>query len=171
MSAAATSAFARFETTVLLTAQEAEAAMKKAHYELIEDGTFWGNIPGFQGLWGNAPTLEECREDLRGALEVWLVLGLWLNDTELPVLGRLSLVPRKLAAINKMRPLTRREIVRRLRRLGFVGPTGNGPHQYMVKSRQRARVPNEHGSVVSVGLIRRMLREAGISVPEWESVA
>jgi len=75
-----------------------EAAMKKAHYELIEDGTFWGNIPGFQGLWGNAPTLEECREDLRGALEVWLVLGLWLNDTELPVLGRLSLVPRKLAA-------------------------------------------------------------------------
>src|SRR4051794_35248647 len=30
MSAAATSAFARFETTALLTAQEAEAAMKKA---------------------------------------------------------------------------------------------------------------------------------------------
>jgi predicted RNase H-like HicB family nuclease len=75
-----------------------EAAMKKAHYELIEDGTFWGNIPGFQGLWGNAPTLEACREDLKGALEVWLVLGLWLNDTELPTLGRLSIVPRKLAS-------------------------------------------------------------------------
>jgi hypothetical protein len=30
MSAAATGAFARFETTVLMTAKEAEAAMKKA---------------------------------------------------------------------------------------------------------------------------------------------
>jgi len=75
-----------------------EAAMKKAHYELIEDGTFWGNIPGFQGVWGNGPTLGECREDLSGALEVWLVLGLWMNDTDLPVLGRLSIVPGKLAS-------------------------------------------------------------------------
>ena len=31
MAAAATEAFARFETTTLLTAKEAEAAMKKAH--------------------------------------------------------------------------------------------------------------------------------------------
>jgi uncharacterized protein with GYD domain len=31
MSAAATGAFSRFETTTLLTAQEAEAAMRKAH--------------------------------------------------------------------------------------------------------------------------------------------
>jgi hypothetical protein len=31
MGAAATGAFARFETTTLLTAKEAEAAMKRAH--------------------------------------------------------------------------------------------------------------------------------------------
>jgi len=72
-----------------------EAAMKKAHYELIEDGTFWGNIPGFQGVWGNGPTLEECREDLRGGLEGWLLLKLWDNDDDIPVLGRISLTPRK----------------------------------------------------------------------------
>ena len=71
--------------------------MKKAHYELIEDGTYYGEIPGFQGVMGNAPTLEECRDDLRGALEGWLILGLWMNDDSIPKIGKLDLVPRKLA--------------------------------------------------------------------------
>ena len=70
-----------------------DTAMKKAHYELIEDGTFWGDIPGFAGVCGNAPTLEECRDDLQGALEGWLLLKLWDRDDDIPVLGRLSLKP------------------------------------------------------------------------------
>ena len=72
-----------------------DAAMKKAHYELIEDGTFWGNIPGFDGLWGNAPTLEECRIELKETLEDWLVLKLWLNHDNIPVVDRVKLVPPK----------------------------------------------------------------------------
>ncbi len=40
-----------------------EAAMKRARYELIEDGTFYGSIPGFDGVWANAATLEGCREE------------------------------------------------------------------------------------------------------------
>jgi predicted RNase H-like HicB family nuclease len=72
-----------------------DTAMRKAHYELIDDGTVWGNIPGFQGVWGNAPTLEACREDLRGALEGWLLLKVWDHDDDIPVLGKLSLNPRR----------------------------------------------------------------------------
>ena len=30
-----------------------EKAMKQADYELIEDGTYFGDIPGFDGVWGN----------------------------------------------------------------------------------------------------------------------
>jgi predicted RNase H-like HicB family nuclease len=71
-----------------------EAAMRLARYELVEDGTFWAEIPGFRGLSGSAQALEECRDDLRGALEVWLVLKLWDNDEDIPVLGKLSLRPR-----------------------------------------------------------------------------
>jgi len=70
-----------------------EEAMKRAKYELIEDGTYFGKIPRFQGVWGNDETLEGCREDLRGALEGWLVLKLWDND-DIPVLGKLALRPR-----------------------------------------------------------------------------
>lgn len=45
-------------------------AMKKAHYEiLLDDGTFYGEIPGFDGVWANADTLEECRDELVEVLE------------------------------------------------------------------------------------------------------
>ncbi len=73
-------------------------AMTQALYELIEDGTYFGEIPGFDGVWGNGATLEECRKDLIEALEGWLILGLWMNDENLPKLGKLDLVPRKARA-------------------------------------------------------------------------
>ena len=41
------------------------AAMVKAEYEdpTRDDGTFYGEIPGFQGVWANNDTLEECRTE------------------------------------------------------------------------------------------------------------
>jgi len=44
------------------------AAMKRARYKLLEEdgGTFYGGIPGFDGVWANAETLEDCREVLEG---------------------------------------------------------------------------------------------------------
>ncbi len=68
-------------------------AMKRATYEVMEDGEFFGEIPGFQGVWGSAKTLSDCQVDLQGALEGWLILKLWDNDDDIPVLGRLSLYP------------------------------------------------------------------------------
>lgn len=51
------------------------AAMRKAKYEILEDdGTFYGEIPGFQGVYANAPTLEACREELKEVLEGWIPL-------------------------------------------------------------------------------------------------
>jgi predicted RNase H-like HicB family nuclease len=78
-----------------------EKAMQKAKYELMEDGTFFGEIPGFDGVWGNAATLEDCRADLKGSLEAWLVVGLWMNDENLPKLGKLDIVPREFVTSEK----------------------------------------------------------------------
>lgn len=65
--------------------------MESAHYEIIEDeGTFWGEIPDFQGVWARAETLEKCRESLREALEEWIVFRL-KNNLELPVIEKLDL--------------------------------------------------------------------------------
>ena len=53
------------------------AAMRKAYYEILPDGEgYFGTIECLQGVWANADILEACREELREALEEWIVLGL-----------------------------------------------------------------------------------------------
>jgi predicted RNase H-like HicB family nuclease len=58
-------------------------AMGKAHYEILpDDGTFYGEIPGFQGVFANGATLEACREQLEEVLEEWILLSV---SKKLPV--------------------------------------------------------------------------------------
>jgi predicted RNase H-like HicB family nuclease len=52
------------------------SAMRHAHYELMENGRFFGSIGPCPGCWGEGVTLEECREDLQSALGDWIALGL-----------------------------------------------------------------------------------------------
>lgn len=74
-----------------------QVALKKAHYEIMEDGRYWGEIPGLQGVWADGDTLEECRETLREVVEDWLLIGLRHGD-EIPVLDGINLTPRSEAA-------------------------------------------------------------------------
>lgn len=55
--------------------QYIQAAMRKAKYEILEGNEgFYGEIPGFKGVWANADTLEKCREELAEVLKEWLFL-------------------------------------------------------------------------------------------------
>lgn len=74
-----------------------QAAMHKAQYEILEDGTYYGEIPGFSGVFANATTLEACRDQLQEVLEDWIVLGLQLGH-HLPEVDGLTLEMRKEAA-------------------------------------------------------------------------
>ena len=39
-----------------------QAAMRKAQYEILpNEELYFGKIPGLQGVWANAATLEACR--------------------------------------------------------------------------------------------------------------
>lgn len=67
-----------------------QAAMRHAAYKILEDGTYFGEIPGLRGLWANASTLEACRDELQSSLEDWILLGVRLNHT-LPVVDGLDL--------------------------------------------------------------------------------
>ena len=51
-----------------------EKQLKKAKYKILEDHTYFGEIPSFQGVWANARNLENCRKELKEVLEDWLVL-------------------------------------------------------------------------------------------------
>lgn len=64
-------------------------------------------------------------------------------------------------------PVSRRELLRRLKALGFEGPFPGGKHQWMRRGTLRVTIPNLHGTQIDPGLIRKILRQAGISVEEW----
>ena len=52
-----------------------DKAMQHAQVEQIEDGTYFGRIPGFKGVWANEPTEQKCRKELREVLEGWILLN------------------------------------------------------------------------------------------------
>lgn len=67
------------------------AAMAKAHYELLEGGEgFYGEIPGFQGMLAQAETLEACRHELASTLEDWLLFRI-SRQLPIPVVDGLDL--------------------------------------------------------------------------------
>ena len=48
--------------------------IKQARYKMLEDGTYFGRIPGIKGIWANAKNLEDCRKELQEVLEEWMIL-------------------------------------------------------------------------------------------------
>jgi predicted RNase H-like HicB family nuclease len=63
------------------------AAMMQAHYEILDDGGFYGEIVGLPGVLAAAATLEGCRQELQEVLEGWIILGLRLGHAFPPVGG------------------------------------------------------------------------------------
>lgn len=57
-----------------------DKALEKAEYKKLEDGTWFAEIPGFEGVWANGKTVEKCRGELLEVLEEWLVLKLSDGD-------------------------------------------------------------------------------------------
>lgn len=50
-----------------------DAALHRASYKLLEDGSYFGEITGFDGVWANAINLEACRDELEEVLEEWIL--------------------------------------------------------------------------------------------------
>ncbi len=57
-----------------------QKGLERAQYKNLEDGTWFAEIPGFEGVWANAGTVEECRHELLEVLEEWLVLKIRDHD-------------------------------------------------------------------------------------------
>ena len=73
--------------------------------------------------------------------------------------------------MSSLRPVAWRELVRRLRALGFSGPYQQGRHPFMVRGAQRIGIPNPHEGDIGVDLLTRILRQAAISRQNWESAS
>ncbi len=74
-----------------------QTSLRHAHYEILEeDKSFYGEIPGLQGVYANASTLEECREQLKEVLEEWVLFRIYKN-LPLPQIGGIEIKIRKAA--------------------------------------------------------------------------
>jgi predicted RNase H-like HicB family nuclease len=67
-----------------------DAAMERAHYEMFDDETIYGEIPECPGVYANEATLEQCRRVLEEVLEGWILLRL-REHLELPVIEGINL--------------------------------------------------------------------------------
>ena len=64
-------------------------------------------------------------------------------------------------------PIFRRDLVRFLRQAGFEGPYAGGRHPQMRRGDLTLIIPNRHEDDIGVALLRRLLRQAGITPEEW----
>lgn len=68
-------------------------------------------------------------------------------------------------------PLKASEVIRKVRVLGYVGPIPGGRHVHMVHHARQKVIPIPmHGNRdIGIGLLRKILRDAELSVEEWLS--
>ena len=69
--------------------------------------------------------------------------------------------------MSKLTPISWHGLVKRLRELGFEGPYAGGRHPQMRRADVTVIIPNQHEGDISVGFLRRILRQAGVSREEW----
>ena len=68
------------------------------------------------------------------------------------------------------KPISRKELIRRLRLLGFDGPYAGGKHSGMRKGPLTVPIPNAHVGDIDWSLTKRLLRRAGINPEEWDKL-
>ncbi len=73
------------------------SAMKRAHYEILEDDrSYYGEVKECEGVYANAPTLEECRRELEETLEDWILIRVSKN-LPLPQIDGIDLIVKDVA--------------------------------------------------------------------------
>jgi len=66
-------------------------------------------------------------------------------------------------------PVSRNELIRRFRKLGFEGPIAGAKHMFMKKGEHKVRIPNPHHGDISITLLHEIIRQAEIGKSDWEA--
>lgn len=74
------------------------AALEKANYKQLDDGSWFAEIPLLQGVWANAGSVEECRKELLEVIEEWVLLKTKHGDA-IPQIGGIDLNIKEAASV------------------------------------------------------------------------
>ena len=70
-----------------------------------------------------------------------------------------------------MDTITREDLIRKFRKLGYQGPYSGAKHQFMKKGQQKIRIPNPHkGRDIHISLLKEILKQEEINHDEWNNL-
>jgi predicted RNA binding protein YcfA (HicA-like mRNA interferase family) len=72
--------------------------------------------------------------------------------------------------MRKLPSLTAREVIRKLRKAGFVfDRQAKGSHEiwYNPKTKRRTTIPNHPGTTIQKGTLRAIIKQAGLTVDDF----
>ena len=72
------------------------AALQLAEYKKLDNGDWFAEIPGFEGVWADGASVEACRSELEEVVGEWLLLKVRDGDP-LPVIDGIELNVRPVA--------------------------------------------------------------------------
>lgn len=67
----------------------------------------------------------------------------------------------------KLSPLPRRVLIKKLRKIGFVGPYIAARHGYMKRKGEKIFIPNPHGKDIGIPIVKRIIVQLNISNQEF----
>jgi predicted RNA binding protein YcfA (HicA-like mRNA interferase family) len=67
-------------------------------------------------------------------------------------------------------PISRKDLIKNLKKLGFIGPYSSKRHQFMVRDATKVYIPNPHQGDIGKALLLKVLGEAEVSREEWEAL-
>jgi predicted RNA binding protein YcfA (HicA-like mRNA interferase family) len=64
----------------------------------------------------------------------------------------------------KINPISRQELISKLKAFDFEGPYIATKHQYMIKGKHKIFIPNPHGGKdIGIPLLKKIIKQIGIS--------
>lgn len=67
----------------------------------------------------------------------------------------------------RLRPIKYRELIAKLRRLGFVGPFQRGKHPHFLRGDEVVWVPNLHEGDVGKDIVKDIINQLGVTTEEF----
>ena len=68
------------------------------------------------------------------------------------------------------KPISRRELIKRMRMFGYVGPSPGKRHEVMRRGQHTVPIPNPHGKDIDWTLTKRILAQAQIDPKQWHEL-
>ena len=71
-----------------------EAALRQGRYEILEDETYYAEVPSLRGVLATGRTLEACRSQLAEVVEEWVLVRV-AKGLAVPSLGKIGVRVKK----------------------------------------------------------------------------